>query len=325
MQRNRVLLIAGCVVDWIVIFVSVFVFQRLGKIDGHRQRSSLADILLQYSYTGSSTVPNYALIILSVILPTLSIFLWTVFTEHRIRGAKGSLNLRLWHLQSSLLGLALSISLSQVITNLFKITVGRPRPDLISRCVPAAGSTDASLYGLSTCEICTQMSPSLLQDVFRSFPSGHSSMSFSGLAYLGIYLWIVSSHSSNFSALFLASRLQLFDQRSDGWKWFAVMLPLFGASLVAISRIMDNRHHAFDVFFGSAVGILTSFVACYQFFPGFNCESVYVSRLDNKQEDTLSADNHGGTSATEDTAITTPFLVNDNSNIELEVRQSPST
>lgn len=45
--------------------------------------------------------------------------------------------------------------------------VGRPRPDLISRCLPAPGSTDRPLFGLSTYEICTTTNQLRLDDGFK--------------------------------------------------------------------------------------------------------------------------------------------------------------
>lgn len=265
MQRRQVLRLVSYVIDWSLIIVAVFVFQRLGKIDGHRQRFSLTDISIQYNYTGPSTIPNYALVILSVIFPTVAIIAWVFLLETWLHRTKSSTAAKCWRLNSSLLGLALSISLSQVITNLFKVTVGRPRPDLLSRCIPEAGATDAASYGLTTSAVCTQTNSSLLQDGFRSFPSGHSSMAFSGLAYL---------------TLFFVSRLHLFNNRGDTWKWIVVMLPVLVASLIAITRIMDNRHHPFDVLFGTSIGIITSFIAFYQFFPSLHSgENVYKPRF----------------------------------------------
>ena len=39
------------------------------------------------------------------------------------------------------------------------------------------------------------------------------------------------------------------------------------ASLVAITRIMDSRHHAFDVLFGSMLGMLIAWISYRQYFP----------------------------------------------------------
>lgn len=75
-----------------------------------------------------------------------------------------------WH--HGLLGLLLSLSLTSMLTEILKITVGRPRPDFIDRCQPIEGSVDP-IYGLSNLDICTRTD--LLKDGFKSFPSGHSS------------------------------------------------------------------------------------------------------------------------------------------------------
>ena len=45
------------------------------------------------------------------------------------------------------------------------------------------------------------------------------------------------------------------------------MVPSLGASLIAVSRIMDARHHPFDVISGSFLGILVAWAAYRQYFP----------------------------------------------------------
>lgn len=46
-----------------------------------------------------------------------------------------------------------------------------------------------------------------------------------------------------------------------------MLIPTLAAALIAISRIMDARHHPFDVISGSLLGILTAFAAYRQYFP----------------------------------------------------------
>lgn len=48
---------------------------------------------------------------------------------------------------------------------------------------------------------------------------------------------------------------------------FVVLTPSLGASLVAGSRIMDARHHPFDVLSGSLIGIVIAWTAYRQYFP----------------------------------------------------------
>jgi diacylglycerol diphosphate phosphatase/phosphatidate phosphatase len=45
------------------------------------------------------------------------------------------------------------------------------------------------------------------------------------------------------------------------------MLPTLGAGLIAVSRIMDARHHPFDVISGGLLGCLTAWVSYRQYFP----------------------------------------------------------
>lgn len=52
-------------------------------------------------------------------------------------------------------GLFLSCSITTVATQVIKVTVGRPRPDMLARCQPIAGAVNAAVYGLSTWDICT--------------------------------------------------------------------------------------------------------------------------------------------------------------------------
>jgi diacylglycerol diphosphate phosphatase/phosphatidate phosphatase len=148
-----------------------------------------------------------------------------------------------------------------------KNLVGKPRPDLIDRCQPRSGSVDPPVFGLSSIEICTQTSQAILKDGMLydqigrqsadpcrvpSFPSGHSSSSFAGLFY----------HS-----LYLAGKLHVVDQCGEVWRTLIVLIPTLAASCIAISRVMDARHHPFDVLFGGAMGILVAWGLYRQYFP----------------------------------------------------------
>jgi len=54
------------------------------------------------------------------------------------------------------------------------MTVGRPRPDLISRCLPPPGASDHPVFGLSTYEICTTTNKLKLDDGFKvGYPPYH--------------------------------------------------------------------------------------------------------------------------------------------------------
>ncbi|KAF9815273.1 hypothetical protein IEO21_04636 [Rhodonia placenta] len=171
-----------------------------------------------------------------------------------------------WDLHNSTLGLLLSVALAGAVTQFTKITVGRPRPDLIARCIPRAGAADPT-YGLSTAAICTQTDIFMMTDGWRSFPSGHSSLSFAGLGFLSFYL---------------SGKLHLFDHRGCAPKAWAALTPFSAAALVAISRTMDYRHHATDVLTGSILGVTAAYFSYRQYYPSLAteyCERPYSPRV----------------------------------------------
>lgn len=61
--------------------------------------------------------------------------------------------------------------------------------------------------------------------------------------------------------------MHLLDSRGEVWKSFIVLVPSLGAALIAGSRIMDARHHPFDVITGSLLGIFCAWTAYRQYFP----------------------------------------------------------
>jgi len=81
----------------------------------------------------------------------------------------------------TILGFFVTLVLTSFLTDVIKNVVGRPRPDFISRCIPKKGTPGDILVAWT---VCTQTNDHILQEGWRSFPSGHSSFSFAGLGYL---------------------------------------------------------------------------------------------------------------------------------------------
>lgn len=185
-------------------------------------------------------MPDEALIVIALVAPVILQALVNYFSVRSW-----------WDLHTSYLGLVLGLAITGVITQITKITVGRPRPDVISRCKPIAGSIDPP-WGLSSAEICTQTDMFILNDGWRSFPSGHSSTAFAGLGFLSFYV---------------AGKLHLFDRRGYTAKAWIALTPLYGAALVAISRTMDYRHHWHDVTAGSILGLVVAYFSYRQYYP----------------------------------------------------------
>ncbi|KAI0005953.1 phosphatidic acid phosphatase type 2/haloperoxidase [Russula compacta] len=235
--------------DWILTVTLAVAFFLLDDIDGFKREFSVSDTSLRHTFAVHERVPDIALYAIAFLAPLL---LQWIINFATIRSW--------WDAHNSALGLALSLSLTGAFTQVVKVTVGRPRPDLIDRCNPDAGTVDPT-FGLSTVAICHQQNRHLINDGFRSFPSGHSSLSFAGLTFLSLYL---------------AGKLHLFDTRGHVPKAWISVLPLFGALLVAISRTMDYRHHWQDVLAGSVLGIVTAYFAYRQHFPSLTSKLAHL-------------------------------------------------
>ncbi|KAK9467985.1 phosphatidic acid phosphatase type 2/haloperoxidase [Lipomyces arxii] len=246
-------MILSYVFDYVILIALGAIWGYIALLPPNFSRFSLNDITLQYPIADPETVTDGALIVYSVLLPSLVILAWGLGID-MVR-YRSPLKDRLWEVNVGILGLALSVTLSNVITISLKGIVGRPRPDSIARCMPAPGSADATPYGLSTIDICTQTDIMILNEGFRSWPSGHSSAAFSGLFYL---------------ALYLAGKLSLLDNKGEVWKSIIVMTPVLGALSIAASRILDHRHHGTDVLTGSLLGVATSIMAYRLYYPALS-------------------------------------------------------
>lgn len=161
----------------------------LDRIEPYHQHFSLENKSLQYPFAVKERITIQEALLISIASPLVVIILYTLvidglFSHHKSSSPDGSgrrkltgpyrLKDRLWELNCGILGLLLSQGLAFVTTQILKNACGKPRPDLIDRCQPAAGSQDLPVFGLSNSTIC-QGDPALIKDGFRSWPSGHSS------------------------------------------------------------------------------------------------------------------------------------------------------
>lgn len=78
---------------------------------------------------------------------------------------------------------------------------------------------------------------------------------------------IASFAGLGFLAFFMAGKLHVLDSRGEVWKTILVLVPVLGASLIAVTRIKDARHHPFDVVTGAIIGWLFGWGAYRQYFP----------------------------------------------------------
>jgi len=175
----------------------------------------LSDSHIQYPHASIERVPPLFLLLYAAIIPLLALAAWAAIMQPGAHKTRVTFH-----------GLITSIFLTAFVTDILKNAVGRPRPDLLARCKPAVGTPRDVLVDIS---VCTETEPHLLQDGWRSFPSGHSSLAFAGLGYM---------------ALFLAGQGKV-GRPGSGAGLLGVLvagLPLLGAALIAVSRTEDYRH-----------------------------------------------------------------------------------
>ncbi|KAG0663273.1 Diacylglycerol pyrophosphate phosphatase 1 [Maudiozyma exigua] len=216
----------------------------------------LNDLTISHPYAVHQRVDDSMLFVYSFIVPLASILVvWVLLADKRHR----------WYLlYISLLGLLLSWFTTCLFTNYIKNWIGRLRPDFLDRCQPKPNLPLDTL--LTASEACTAENKSILLDGFRTTPSGHSSESFAGLGYL--YLWLCGQ--------LLTEHIQV-----GIWRKYIAMLPLLGASLVALSRTQDYRHHFIDVLLGSALGYIIAHFIYRVYFPAIDSPVPFKPLLDD--------------------------------------------
>lgn len=199
----------------------------------------------------ANAVPTALLPFLAIVFPIIIIFALERFTMFELRNTKRNFR----RAKDASLGLLLSVALSFIFVNVMKMACGNYRPDFAARCWGAANAEAKWIsFGVPDCG--GYENSSLLNEVRqgrRSFPSGHTSMSFSGLAYLTMYLlYFLKCFNANAS-----------DKRQGAfvWKVLVSLFPLAIAIAVAVTRIRDYWHHPEDVIMGSIIGISTSLFA----------------------------------------------------------------
>ena len=158
---------------------------------------------IRFPYTVHETVSSRNLVIATVVVPVAVIIIVSLVLVPGLStplGVPRSLiwRRRLWELYASLLSYGLGMASQWFIINGLKNLCGKPRPDLLARCQPDLQNVAQYVVGgianitsngqLVSAAICTNADTSLLNDGFRSYPSGHSSSSAAGLGYIALFL-----------------------------------------------------------------------------------------------------------------------------------------
>ncbi|GKZ23933.1 hypothetical protein AbraIFM66951_009130 [Aspergillus brasiliensis] len=231
----------ACIVGaWILIQIFATPFHRMFSLDNKS---------IQYPFAVVERVSVVWSIIYAGVIPFVALLAWAVVFRpypHKV--------------QVTILGFLIALMLTSLITDIIKNAAGRPRPDLISRCLPRKGTPQDMLVSWT---VCTQTNEHILQEGWRSFPSGHSSFSFGGLGYM---------------SLFLSGQMHVFRPRTDLCRCLVAFVPLLCALLIAISRLDDYRHDVYDVTCGSLLGLTVAYFSYRRYYPALRsitCDCPY--------------------------------------------------
>jgi diacylglycerol diphosphate phosphatase/phosphatidate phosphatase len=235
--------------DYIALLITIALLLLSQRLTPFHQQIWLGDRAIQHPHATNERVPTVLLLTFGAAVPLATIVVLFLLTRNG------------WNtLHVALIGLGLTITTTDFLTNLAKNAIGRPRPDLSARCMPKPFLPLDKWLDIG---VCTNPDQRVLQDGWRSFPSGHSSFSFAGLGFL---------------AFVLAGQLRAFRPGSNYLKVLAVLVPLCLAASVAISRLEDYRHDPYDVTAGSLLGLSVAYLNYRRYFPRLRdqrCDKTY--------------------------------------------------
>ncbi|XP_076912297.1 putative lipid phosphate phosphatase 3, chloroplastic [Bidens hawaiensis] len=204
--------------DWLILSLLLTIMIILSMVHPYN-RFVGKDMMADFKYPiMDSTIPFWTVPLYAVFLP---IGVFAAFYHYRQD---------VYDLHHAVLGLLFSVFITGVITEAIKDAVGRPRPDFFWRCFPD-GKDIYDRWG----DVICHGDIDVIRQGHKSFPSGHSSWSFSGLGFLSLYL---------------SGKIKAFDREGHAAKLCIVFLPILVACFVAISRVDNYRHHWQDVIGG---------------------------------------------------------------------------
>lgn len=141
------------------------------------------------------------------------------------------------------LSVVIAMAICLVVTNSIKVLVGSPRPNYMELCNPDING------------ICQETKEDVFKRI-RSFPSGHSSSSFT---FLGAFSW------------YLIGKFGIFQKNGKSViKLIIALLPMVLSMWIAISRIYEYWHRTIDVTAGILIGIASSLIGYFVYFPMFH-------------------------------------------------------
>lgn len=245
--------------DIVLLLILFIAYTASYYIQPFERQFYINDLTISHPFAEVERVNNTQLFFYAVWIPGITIaVLSLIFTKPKNK---------IYCTYVALVGLGLSVLSTSVLTDILKNFIGRHRPDFLSRCVPKQGTPENVLVFAK--DVCTTKNLDRLRDGFRTTPSGHSSLSFSGLFYL---------------SLWLAGQLVITNEYVGTWRSIVSFAPSLGAALIALSRTEDYRHHFVDIFIGSLIGLTIGYISYFRLFPSIFHEKSYNPILINNEE-----------------------------------------
>ena len=225
-------------VDWLTYFIvlSAAVNWQLFAVTRYTD-FSINDISIMHTYKAENETyaPVWYLLILILLIPLFIVViccLWFLRNRNKKR--------MLWDMHAAILGSLGCCSSQLLLVVIIKNIAAVPRPDFLTRCQPDY-STIPVLGSLYNVDFCQNPDESLINDGFKSFPSGHSSTVFA---------------SQTFLVLFLIGKIKMSGSSYFSWKLvLSIMYPLIISCKVSFSRVSDHRHRVRDVLVGDLIGV----------------------------------------------------------------------
>lgn len=256
----------------VIILFLIFIFLGVSTFDYRRQFFERDPTFSNYD-TNGEIVPDHMLVGLSLGVSIASIVVFTLI-HHLVNSPNLQKNptnfflIFLEHLYLALIAFLTAYIVTGLITEILKDLFSRPRPGFFYYC-NYQGYRDGIKAGnltqyyaltdptrLGNEDYCWDSKGKI--DAMKSFPSGHSSLTFCGMSFISFYLLQLTyfNHKligNNGSTSWLSPYANFIIVR------MLCFIPYILSTWVAVSRIIDYKHTELDVTVGGSIGILCSY------------------------------------------------------------------
>jgi membrane-associated phospholipid phosphatase len=196
------------------------------------------DVVLDFSLNQplieNVTIPSNFLIQTAITMPIVILVLVTTIIAPRIKP-------KFHDVHSSICVLLTTTGMSEFITQVVKLYVGRLRPNFYALC------------GFDTVSLSCTNPTEMIMEGRSSFPSGHSSLATAGMGCL-VYFFLGRVGIAAICGGIGNKKMNSFTKL---YAFFA-LTPLLYSTFCASSRLVDNWHHPSDVLAGICLGLFCS-------------------------------------------------------------------